>query len=111
MSRPQTLTKSLPGLWRIGQYFWPQLRKHRALVFGSMLALFAEIGLRLLEPWPVKFVFDRVIATSRGSRAWAWPALALLSPMSLIALAALGAAGISGLRALAAYGNTIGFAK
>src|SRR6266571_2685632 len=111
MSRPQTLTKSLPGLWRIGQYFWPQVRKHRGLVLGSMLALFAEIGLRLLEPWPVKFVFDRVIATSRGARAWGVPALANFSPTALIALAALGAAAISGVRALAAYWNTIGFAK
>src|SRR5213592_4709874 len=111
MSRPQTLTQSLPGLWRITRYFWPQLRKHRALIAGSMTALFAEVGLRLLEPWPVKFVFDRVIGTSRSARAWALPGLERLSPMALIALAALAAAGISGLRGLAAYWNTIGFAK
>ena len=111
MSRPQTLSKSLPGLWRITKYFWPQLRKHRALILGAMTALFAEVGLRLLEPWPVKFVFDRVIGTSRGARAWGVPALANFSPTALIALAALGAAAISGVRALAAYWNTIGFAK
>ncbi len=111
MSRPQTLSKSLPGLWRITKYFWPQLRKHRPLILGAMTALFAEVGLRLLEPWPVKFVFDRVIGTSRGARAWGIPALANFSPTALIALAALGAASISGARALAAYWNNIGFAK
>jgi len=111
MSRPQTLSKSLPGLWRITKYFWPQLRKHRALILVSMTALFVEVGLRLLEPWPVKFVFDRVIGTSRSARAWGKPALETFSPTALIALTALAAALITGVRALAAYWNTIGFAK
>ena len=63
MGRPKTLQKSLPGFWRMARYFWPYIRKQRLLIAGSMLALFAEIGLRSLEPWPLKFVIDRIIGT------------------------------------------------
>ncbi|HEY2951478.1 MAG TPA: ABC transporter ATP-binding protein, partial [Verrucomicrobiae bacterium] len=60
MAHPKELKQNLPGLWRISLYFWPQLRHHRALATGSLLALFGEVALRLLEPWPLKFVFDRI---------------------------------------------------
>src|SRR5438477_65534 len=58
---PESFQKSLPGLWRILSYFWPHVRQYRLLITGSLLALFAEVGLRLLEPWPLKFVFDHII--------------------------------------------------
>src|ERR1051326_2912948 len=61
MSQPASFQKKLPGLWRILRYFWPHLRQYRLLIVSSLAALLAEVGLRLLEPWPLKFVFDRVI--------------------------------------------------
>ena len=78
MSRTAPIQQNLPGLWRILSYFWPQVRKHRALIAGSLTALFAEVGLRLLEPWPLKFLFDNVIGTSRGRHAWIPPDLEAL---------------------------------
>ena len=111
MSRLAPLQQNLPGLWRILSYFWPQVRKYRGLIIGSMTALFAEVVLRLLEPWPLKFLFDNVIGTSRGKHAWIPPEVEALGPNKLILLAAVGFVVISGLRALASYWNTIGFAK
>ena len=55
--RPVTLLDLL-------RHFGPEIREQRAWVIGAMLALFAEIGLRLLEPWPLKLVFDRVLIES-----------------------------------------------
>ena len=63
MSNPVEIQKSLPSLWRITRYFWPHLREHRGLIAGSMTALFLEVALRLLEPWPLKFVFDYILGT------------------------------------------------
>ncbi len=57
----------------------PRLRPHRALVGGSLAALLAEVLLRLLEPWPLKFVFDRVLAPRPG-RGPSWPSLDALDP-------------------------------
>jgi ATP-binding cassette subfamily B protein len=36
----------------LARRFWPYLRRERPLIAVSLLALYAEIGLRLLEPWP-----------------------------------------------------------
>ena len=105
------IQEKLPGLHRISHYFWPYLCKHRGLIAGSMVALFAEIGLRLLEPWPLKFVFDRII-NSASSRRRALPALLEnAEPMTLLALAAVAVVVVTGLRALASYWQTIGFAQ
>ena len=100
----------LPGLGRISRYFWPHVRQHRGLIAGSTVALFAEVGLRLLEPWPLKFVFDRILQT-KSSRASQFPSLEQIDPMKLLALAAVAVVVITGLRALAAFWQTIGFAK
>lgn len=110
MGRPQTLQESLPSLWRIWRHFWPYIRKQRGLIAGSFLALFAEIGLRLLEPWPLKVVFDDVLATAPTRDRWGIPAIDALAPVSLLTLAVLGVVAIAGLRALTAYWNTVGFA-
>ena len=66
MARPQSLRASLPGLGRVARRFWPYLRRERSLVTLSLLALYADVALRLLEPWPLKVVLDRIIAVTRG---------------------------------------------
>ena len=110
MPPPDASTDKLPGLGRISRHFWPHVRQHRGLIVGSMGALFAEVGLRLLEPWPLKFVFDRILHT-RSSRPSQLPSLDQIDPMTLLAMAAVAVVVITGLRALAAFWQTIGFAK
>ncbi|MGH9945335.1 MAG: ABC transporter ATP-binding protein, partial [Pyrinomonadaceae bacterium] len=110
MGRPQTLHQSLPGLWQIVWRLWPRLRTQRGLLAGSSLAVFAEVGLRLLEPWPLKFVFDRIFAAATTGGLLGIPAIDSLDSGTLLVLAALAVVIISGLRALAAYWNSVGFA-
>jgi ATP-binding cassette subfamily B protein len=71
----------------------------------------AEIGLRLLEPWPLKFVFDYLIGQYRIPKKPLPPFLASLDATTLLTLAALAVLVCTCLRALAAYWETIGFAK
>jgi len=111
MAQLQSLPKSLPGIWRITRYFWPHLRPYRGLMFGSFLALLAEVGLRLLEPWPLKFVFDYLIGQHRTPKRPLPDLFNSLDPAWLLTLAALGVIVITCLRAVAAYWETIGFAK
>lgn len=111
MAAPQPIQKSIPGLWRITKYFWPHLRQYRALMAGSFLALIAEVSLRLLEPWPLKFVFDYIIGQRRTPKKPLPQFLASLDPVTLLTWAALGVVIITCLRALASYWETIGFAK
>jgi ATP-binding cassette, subfamily B, bacterial len=98
----------LPGIMRILNRFRPQIRKRRLLISGSLLALLAETTLKLLEPWPLKFVFDHVIVPSTTSRALKFGFLDGFSPMLLLTGAALGIVSIAGLRSLFSYLSTYG---
>ncbi|MEO6184150.1 MAG: ABC transporter ATP-binding protein, partial [Verrucomicrobiota bacterium] len=111
MSKPKQFQESLPSLWRILKYFWPHMRQQRGLIVTSMLALFVEVGLRLLEPWPLKFVFDRIIHVNKSNTHWnpAW--IDSMESMTLLTLAAVSVVILTGLRALASYSSTIGFAQ
>jgi len=80
-------------------------------MFGSFLALIAETSLRLLEPWPLKFVFDYLVGQYRTPKRPLPQLLAPLDPTVLLTLAALAVVVITCLRAVASYWETIGFAK
>jgi ATP-binding cassette, subfamily B, bacterial len=110
MARPQTLQDTIPGLWRILKRFAPYIRKQRSLITLSMAALFGEIGLRLLEPLPLKFVFDEIFAQKAEGAIVPAPVLFGLSDSRLLLLCAFSILLIAGLRAIAAYWNTVGFA-
>jgi ATP-binding cassette, subfamily B, bacterial len=111
MAQPPTLQQNLPGLWRIFRYFWPHVRKYRGLIFGSLLALLAEVGLRLLEPWPLKFVFDHIIGSSSKRVPSFLSGVESFEPLSLLTIAVVAVVAITGLRSLASYWQTIGFAQ
>ena len=111
MAAPETFQRSLPGLWRILRYFWPHVRQYRLLIAGALASLFAEVGLRLLEPWPLKFVFDHVIHLGSRSGSALLRRFDTADPLTLITLAALAVVALTGLRAVASYWQTIGFAQ
>jgi len=98
-------------LWRILAYFWPHIRQYRLLIAGSLFALCAEVGLRLLEPWPLKFVFDHIIGPGSKRRQIFYSKLESFDPRTLLTLAALAVVVITGLRAVASYRQTIGFTQ
>src|SRR5437867_9912632 len=82
------------------------------MVVGSTVAMFLEIGLRLLEPWPLKFVFDRILRkTFRHGRLPEMAWLNGVDPKRLLVWAAVAVVLITLLRALADYANTVGFSK
>src|SRR5258707_7607579 len=111
MSQPEPLKKSLPGLWRVLRHFWPQTRKHRWLIAGSWAALLLEVGFRLLEPWPLKVVFDRVINKMHGAHGFKVSFLDIFDPITLLAMMAVLTVVLTTLRAVAGYWTTVGFAK
>src|SRR3989442_13629963 len=109
VGQPLTLRAALPGLGRLVRRLWPDVRRERPLIVVSLLALYAEIGLRLLEPWPLKVVLDHVVSAGHHGR-WVDRVLAALDPGTLLALAAVAVVAFAGLRALAAYYKTVGLA-
>ncbi len=106
MSRPTTLGESLSRFRGSGRRFVPYLKPERPLIAGGLVALLAEVAMRLLEPWPLKFVIDGVIAHT-GSDVVPAQSMSLQTVLILACVALLA---ITGLRALSSYLMTICFA-
>lgn len=109
MSKPPP-SQSLPSLGRILKYFWPHARQYRLLMVGSLAALFAEVGLRLLEPWPIKFIFDYVLGAKHSQQTALPSFLVALEPTVMLTLAVVAVVVFTAVRSIAAYWQTIGFA-
>jgi ATP-binding cassette, subfamily B, bacterial len=109
MARPLSFSEALPAIGRVSRHFMPHLAPHRRLVIGSMIALFGGVLFRLLEPWPLKYVFDRLFR-AKGQRFTGLPLIDQLDAVTLLSAAAISIVLIALLRALADYWNSIGFA-
>ena len=109
MGRPQSLRELLPAARRVLRHFGPEVSRQRALVATSLAALLAEVLLRLLEPWPLKVVFDHLLGAHPGRHPLPG-ALAGLPQMTLLLAAVLAVVILGAVRAVAAYYTSVGFA-
>ena len=110
MKKPDSNPSRTPGLFDLLRHFGPEIRQQRRWIVISVLALFAEIGLRLIEPWPIKVVFDSVLGQGPVRRPFDIRGLEGWSPTGLLTVSAIALVAFTGLRALAAYWNLVGFA-
>jgi ATP-binding cassette subfamily B protein len=99
-----------PVRWRLLRCFWPYARKQWRVTAAAFLALFGEVALRIIEPWPLKVVFDYIIAPRPGTGPLALPLLGAVGSTTVLALAAFSIVLVIGLRALASFSQTVGFA-
>lgn len=111
MKRVRTLREGLPGLRETLRFLWPRLRPHRAMISACSLAMIAEVVLGTLEPWPLKFLFDRIFTVRRTVRSALDTALESLDISTVIAASAVAIVVIAGARALAEYVSEVGFAR
>lgn len=108
--RPQNLTQGIRGSQRILRHFLPQLRQQSRIIFLSFIALLAETGFRLLEPWPLKFVFDEILFKEFQLEGLQVPILDNLTAFELLALLAFAIVIIAVLRGTMAYFSAAGMA-
>ncbi|MBW4511336.1 MAG: ABC transporter ATP-binding protein/permease [Scytonematopsis contorta HA4267-MV1] len=108
-SKEKDLKGVIPGVLRILRKFSPYIRQQRVLIFGSFLALLVETGLRLLEPWPLKYVFDYILIPAHNNSANVTNSYTFgLSPIVLLTLSAVSIVAITGIGSIAAYMSTYG---
>ncbi|TBR60944.1 ABC transporter ATP-binding protein [Mastigocladus laminosus UU774] len=110
MARPdrKSLRAALPGIIRILRRFSPQIHKQKYLLIVSFVALMAEIFLHLLEPWPLKFIFDYILLPGFQTKALGIPFIDGLSPFVLLTVLTFALVAIAVLRATAAYFSVVG---
>ena len=110
MNQSSPSQQVVPGLWRLISTFWPYLRSQWRLLLVSGIALVADVGFRVLEPWPLKLIFDYVLIPGRSGGPNELSGLTAMDPMLLLTAAAMGFVAITGLRAIAAYWSTLSLA-
>jgi ATP-binding cassette subfamily B protein len=108
MATQPTLKGAVPGLRRTVHRFAPHIRQQRKLLVLGFLALFLEVGFRLLEPWPLAYVIDAVVAASGADLTTRATAVDNLQTLLIICSVALVV--IVAIRALCSYAMTICFA-
>ena len=105
-----TLRQAMAAAKRFNHAFSPYLRPQRRMVSGALLALVFGTLLRILEPWPLKFILDRITNTdpehSKVSIAW----INALDAQTLILFAAISFVLLASCRAASHYLATMGFA-
>lgn len=106
--RPKTLKAALPGLQRIVQRFQPQIRKQGILLTISTVGLFVEVFARLLEPWPLKLIFDYLLLPNPNVAPLSIPFLDTTNASTMLVITALAIIGVAGLQAIAAYISLVG---
>lgn len=109
MARSQ-LNSVLPGIGRILQRFSPYIRSQRPLLAVSFVALVAETLLHLLEPWPLKFIFDQVILAGFEGEVTEVSWLAGVDSLLLLTGLVVSLVVIASLRGAMAYLSTVGMA-
>src|SRR5207245_2011585 len=91
MGQPLRLRAALPGLGRLVRRLWPYVRRERPLIVVALLARYAVICLRLLEPCPLKVVVVRaflpLLASGLTFVGMAGVMLWLNAPLALLAFA------------------------
>ena len=97
------------GLFHFFRRFRGQIFAEKRLLALSSAGVVGEVAMRLLEPWPLKFVIDHVLDPAKGSRTL-HPWLEGASPLTLVTLSAIAIVTFGALRALFAYANTVGLA-
>jgi ATP-binding cassette subfamily B protein len=110
MARHKKLREMLPGMRRFLRHIGPDVAAQRFLVTGSLAALFAEVLFILAEPWPLKFIIDRVVVSTPAGGGSGIALIDAMTPMTLLTAAAIAAVLIASLRALMGYANQVGFA-
>lgn len=108
--KDKDLKAVMPEMMRIGRRFWPYISKRKLIIGGSFLALLVETGFRLLEPWPLKFVFDHILVTETTNDSLKVIVGYGLDPMLLLVLLAFSIVLIAVVGSFAAYLSTFGMA-
>jgi ATP-binding cassette subfamily B protein len=109
MKRKANPKSILPGLVRLLRAFRPQIRRQRSLLLLAFVSVSAGILFQVLEPWPVKFIYDHIFLRS-GHHLRSMPFhlnLAGVDTRLLLTILALSLVLVAGLGALADYFSTV----
>ncbi|WP_158781170.1 ABC transporter ATP-binding protein [Pantoea sp. BAV 3049] len=95
---------------KVASRFSPYLRQQRGVIVRALLALLLATAMRLLEPWPLAFIVDNLLAKDHTSTGTLAGLTASLTVEELLLLCAGSVIVIAAVKAALSYFSTIGLA-
>ncbi len=105
------LRDTLRGLGRTRRLMGPYLRRERTAIVTTIACVVIGVGLKLIEPWPLKLVLDHLVVPASKTGTVPTEPIFGSSPAVFLVLCALLGVAASALRAGFDYAETVGFAK
>lgn len=107
MARPKKIKDSLAGITRFARHFWPYIKEQKWLIGVALTGLFAQTALRLLEPWPLKYIIDKLVYPGEAGKDQQLEMLSSFDAATYFAILAIALVVITALRSLMTYMATI----
>ncbi len=101
--RPKTAKAAVVGWRRILTRFWPEVRQEKFLLMLDWVGLLGEILAQLLEPWPLKLIFDHIIVPDATTLPLPIPFLNDLPELALLTVLTVAIVLATALKAGASY--------
>ncbi|MGE9551237.1 ABC transporter ATP-binding protein [Erwinia amylovora] len=94
----------------VASRFSPYLRQQRGVIIRALLALLLATAMRLLEPWPLAFIVDNLLAKEHAPAGILSGLVASVAIEELLLLCAGSVIVIAAIKAALSYFSTIGLA-
>src|SRR5215471_161580 len=107
MGKKKSPAQVVRGVFGLLHSFRAQILRERALLLVALMAVLFSLGFQLLEPWPLKYIYDSIFRAEGPGRAAHLPLADALSPAMVILLAAISMVLIVALYSVAEYFSTV----
>src|SRR5262249_46592758 len=101
MARKKSPKKVLQGVLRLLRSFRPEIAREKKLLLLALVAVVFSLVFQILEPWPLKYIYDSIFRAGGHGRLARLPLAGALSPQVVILLAAISMVAIVALGAAA----------
>jgi len=109
MIRRKTTRDSYAVAVRLVRTFRSEIAREKSLLFASAATVLAGVAFRVLEPWPLKFIYDSIFPTKHHGLPLA--GLHNLSPQAVVAISAVSMIAITFLAGTFDYASSVSMAR
>jgi ATP-binding cassette subfamily B protein len=111
MAKEKSTKKVLRGVLALLRSFRPQIVREKKLLLFALVAVVFSLAFQVLEPWPLKYIYDSIFRAGGHGRVAHLPLAGTLSPPAVILWAASSMVAIVALGAVADYFSTVFLAR
>ncbi len=107
MKKPKKAREIIPSIVKLVRAFWPQIAEQKRVLWLPVVTLMISIFLHVLEPWPLKFIYNIIFRAGAHRRLHHLPFLHTHDLRTQLIILALALIVIPGLASVDDYFSTV----